>query len=108
MSRYRKRYIKHHGEIPKGWVIHHIDGDRKNGDIDNLIALNPDFHVLVHKWYSKKVKLYEEAEDGTLILKGIQMPDRKKLIRLQREYEEYVKSGRPCRWENLEFRLLSI
>lgn len=85
MSRYRKRYIKHHGEIPEGWVIHHIDGDRRNGDIENLIAVSQELHTLIHQHYSKKVKLFEVDEDGALVPKGNQLPDRIKIQKLQKD-----------------------
>lgn len=28
--------------------VHHIDGDRSNGDIDNLVVLCPNHHAVVH------------------------------------------------------------
>ena len=37
------------GSIPKNYEIHHIDGDRKNNDIDNLIAISHEDHVKMHK-----------------------------------------------------------
>jgi len=33
-------YEKEHGKIPKGFVIWHIDGDKKNDNIDNLEAIS--------------------------------------------------------------------
>ncbi len=50
---YRKVWIKHHGEIPfdsegRSYDIHHIDGDRKNNDISNLICLSVEDHLKIH------------------------------------------------------------
>jgi len=50
---YRKIYKKHHGSIPvddtgRTYDIHHIDGDRKNNDIKNLVALSIEDHYLIH------------------------------------------------------------
>ena len=46
---YRDIYIAHHGEIPKGMQIHHIDGDANNNDINNLICLSAEEHYNIHK-----------------------------------------------------------
>lgn len=38
----------HYGEIPKGFHIHHIDGDKSNNDISNLALLSPLAHAKLH------------------------------------------------------------
>lgn len=53
MTDYRKIYRNHHGLIPKdefghAFHIHHIDGDRNNNHIDNLIALSAQDHYDTH------------------------------------------------------------
>lgn len=40
VRRPRQIYEEHHGKIPKGYVIWHIDGDKKNDDISNLEAIS--------------------------------------------------------------------
>lgn len=35
-------------EVPKGFVIHHIDGDKTNNDIDNLALLTVSGHGKIH------------------------------------------------------------
>lgn len=35
----RYNYEKAHGEIPKGWIIYHLDKDKENDEVDNLIAV---------------------------------------------------------------------
>jgi hypothetical protein len=52
-SIYRKIYEKHHGPIPideegRTYEIHHIDGNRKNNDIKNLIAVSIREHYQIH------------------------------------------------------------
>lgn len=42
-------YQKHVGKIPKGFEIHHIDGDKFNDDPSNLVALSHEEHVAIHK-----------------------------------------------------------
>lgn len=46
---YRKIYESHYGKIPKGYHIHHIDGDPFNNHITNLICLSPEEHAEIHK-----------------------------------------------------------
>jgi hypothetical protein len=58
-SRYRARrvWITHNGPIPKDSLgypceIHHIDGNRMNNDIDNLVCLTIHEHYEIHFWQS--------------------------------------------------------
>lgn len=47
-----------HGPIPKGGIIHHIDGDRTNNAIENLMLVrSPRDHLRVHRGW-------ELREDG--------------------------------------------
>ncbi len=39
IRRPKKVYEDINGPIPQGWVLYHLDGDRYNDDIDNLIAI---------------------------------------------------------------------
>lgn len=45
---YRDIYEKKHGVIPKGYEIHHIDGDRSNNNIENLLAVSIEQHYEIH------------------------------------------------------------
>lgn len=47
--RAREIWIKHHGLIPKGMVIHHRDGNFKNNSIDNLQMVSIAEHMRIHK-----------------------------------------------------------
>lgn len=56
---YRKIYENAIGrEIPKGWEIHHIDRNRENNNISNLVAMPRDFH----KEYHSRLDKVTEAE----------------------------------------------
>lgn len=49
MRDYRKAYRRHYGiEFGPEYHVHHIDGDRKNNDIDNLILLPRTLHKKLH------------------------------------------------------------
>ena len=37
------------GPIPDGFMIHHIDENRTNNDIDNLACVSPGGHCWLHK-----------------------------------------------------------
>jgi len=57
------RYIweKHNGKIPKGYVIHHIDGNPINDEPSNLKAMLPKDHISMHmKEYCAKKKTLRE------------------------------------------------
>jgi hypothetical protein len=40
LRRPRAIYEKHYGEIPKGYVIRHVDGNKDNDNIKNLVAIS--------------------------------------------------------------------
>lgn len=46
---HRLVYVAAYGPPPRGYHIHHIDGDKRNNAIDNLVALSPEEHCEVHK-----------------------------------------------------------
>jgi len=48
-SLHRDIYAYHHGTIPQGFQIHHIDGNPLNNDISNLEALTPAEHGKKHR-----------------------------------------------------------
>ena len=41
-------WLKHNGEIPKGYLIHHIDENTLNDNIDNLALLTRKAHFEIH------------------------------------------------------------
>lgn len=47
-TNHKEVWIKQNGPIPSGYVIHHIDGDVKNNNIDNLECLDKSIHRLKH------------------------------------------------------------
>lgn len=51
---HRLIYEDHFGEIPKSCVIHHIDGNKNNNDINNLQCMARSFHIWYHHTGAKR------------------------------------------------------
>ena len=45
---HRAVWERFNGEIPEGYVIHHIDGDKSNNDLTNLQLMTKSEHVKLH------------------------------------------------------------
>ncbi len=45
---YRRVYEENFGTIPKGYHIHHKDGNHENNHPSNLIAVTPEQHARLH------------------------------------------------------------
>jgi len=76
---YRKRCIREHGEecvecgATEGIVVHHINGNRNNNDLENLIPVCDDCHRAIHshskqvaKWVQKLGKQPRDEADTTI------------------------------------------
>lgn len=46
---HRAHWSYYHGEVPKGYDIHHINGDKTNNDISNLLILKKSEHHSLHR-----------------------------------------------------------
>lgn len=40
-------------ELPAGHIVHHIDGDKTNNAVGNLVNLPRADHVALHKWLDR-------------------------------------------------------
>ena len=45
---HRYMWMKYYGEIPKGFEVHHKDGNKDNNEIENLELLTKDKHLAWH------------------------------------------------------------
>ena len=45
---HRRVWRKHHGPVPVGYFIHHIDGDKQNNAIGNLTLIDALTHKRLH------------------------------------------------------------
>ena len=61
MKDYRKLYADYYGISwdPAKFEVHHIDGNRQNNDIDNLILLPKELHQRLHHSGSFDLQRYE-------------------------------------------------
>ena len=48
LNKHQRIWVKNHGPIPEGYHIHHIDGNNKNNDLDNLICVSRKMHGAFH------------------------------------------------------------
>ena len=53
LHRYVYCYYHNLNEIPKGYVIHHIDCNTKNNEISNLQLVTKSEHIILHRKGSK-------------------------------------------------------
>ena len=51
--------------LPRGWEVHHIDGDKTNRSLDNLALVTRAGHQRLHAQRLKKLRLWEVEEYGT-------------------------------------------
>jgi hypothetical protein len=86
---YRKIWMDHHGPIPVDengitYDIHHIDGNRNNNDISNLIAVSIKEHYQIH---------YDRGEYSAahLISKRLKITFEEKAV-LNKKLSEYFKN----------------
>jgi len=49
-------------EIPKGYVVHHLDHDKTNDDISNIVIM-AKFHHVAHHWKQKTVDSVVTVEE---------------------------------------------
>lgn len=48
MPLHKAVYLKANGKIPKGYEIHHVDGNKFNNHVSNLVALPREEHKKMH------------------------------------------------------------
>ena len=115
---YRKLYEEHHDlKIPKDWDIHHIDADRENNKINNLIMLPSKLHQALHnhigllpknqlkllrRWYKKKGIYYttyylgkeiRELVSSMKLPKRIQERNKIYIENKRKKYIDYAKKN---------------
>jgi len=114
---YRKFYIEETGKnIPDNYEVHHIDADRKNNKIKNLIALPRNFHKVLHahigllpketlikllSLYNKTNKNFTNNALATWIFRRLkEIGVSKEIIKRNKAHISYRKL---CSWSNYQY-----
>lgn len=91
MPIYRTIYIKHYGSIPKDdsgrtYDIHHIDGNKHNNSIENLIAVSKKEHYDIH---------YAQKDWGAcmLIAESLKISPEEKSFLAKENHKNRIKNG---------------
>jgi len=61
MNKRRELWQEAHGPIPKGWVVHNLNGDQEDTRLENLAAVprNPDHIGQVIAPYRERIRKLE-------------------------------------------------
>ena len=71
-TNYRELYEEHYNiKIPDGFVIHHIDGNRMNNNINNLLMLPLELHARYHFYLNQVRENWHVLENGNTFLFGV-------------------------------------
>lgn len=62
---HRYKYEKEVDSLPDDWDIHHIDEDKENNELSNLLALSKADHTRLHSCGHNQYKNKKTIEDGT-------------------------------------------
>lgn len=86
-------WINNRGVIPKGFHIHHLDGNKSNNFIENLSCVCVKDHIAIHS----------SAERTDFLRKWVDLirPLTKKWHRSEEGLEWHSKHGKEC-WDNKE------
>lgn len=64
-------------ELPKGWIIHHIDGNKQNNDINNLALITNSGHTKLHSIQRNLCKVQRLSDNGLGVnIKTTETPDK--------------------------------
>lgn len=92
MENYRKIYEKKCNiKIPKNYEIHHVDFNRENNNIRNLVMLPKEIHQEYHKAYEELNSFYIQKEIISIIDKGNGINEIYK-----NKYEKFIRIWEEC------------
>jgi len=109
-SYYRGLWEKHNGPIPvdedgRSYEIHHIDGNRENNDLDNLICVSIREHYEIHKKqgdYAAAAAVYRRMCQSPEEFREVQSDLMKKFMN-RPEMKEWCSRESRKRWQDPEY-----
>lgn len=105
---YRQIYEQHHGPIPKGYHIHHVDGNHTNNNIENLRCITAKEHFDIHYEQGDYGSCWAMLRTGHLILTDEERSDiAKKQMqesKMKNILSSTMKKTNEILWSNTEFR----
>lgn len=109
---HRRIYEHHFGPIPKGYHIHHIDGNHSNNHIDNLQCITAQEHYNIHKdqgdygccWAMIRTGHLKLSDEERSDLAKKQMEDTKMKDILSKS----MKKKSDLFWANTEYRQMQV
>lgn len=72
------------GKLPKGWVVHHIDGNKRNNCILNLLGIPASYHAKIHTKGKNNPMYGKRGEKSPLYGRKHSLETRKKMSEAQR------------------------
>ena len=94
VGKHRVVWEEHYGPLPSGCIVTFIDGDKRNFDINNLIAVQKEIHVFMNK--KKFPSLLLKDKDSLKALLAIQQICRKTCEKRRQREKPFCKPiGRP-------------
>lgn len=69
----------HYGPIPKGFIIHHKDGDKTNNSIDNLELMSRARHASIHHKGVPKTDEMKRKSSATKMGHTVSLETRRKI-----------------------------
>lgn len=98
MKNYREKYKRHYGiDFGKEYAIHHIDGNRENNEIENLLLLPMALHSKYHTYrdmfiaYAGSGICFDLTYSGSC-LRGLQLSQLDDLRKVLNEIQEWIEA----------------
>lgn len=96
MTNYRNKYKQYYGiDFGKQYIVHHIDEDRNNNDIDNLLLLPNVLHSKYHQ-YKRELEMnfykfqYLDLTEISMLSLGHGYDALTKFMKITKECEKWV------------------
>lgn len=103
---------KHNGRVPKGYHVHHVDKDKNNNEISNLMLMDEDAHAQLHGdempvWRRQKAR-EDILNAGELAKEWHGSSDGRKWhsLHAKQQWEQAEPSQYKCDWCGSEFESL--